>query len=508
VVQLIRLTRVLFELRISAAPISLLDHHLEFSEFAPMMRTPKEQLDSIFRPRSVAIVGASNNPDRWGHSTIRSVLDLSQFRGEVYPINPKEELVHGLKAYKSVMDVPGPVDLVVIVVNASQAVDVFRQCVGKGVGGAVIITAGFAEAGADGAELQEELAKLSKDSGIRFVGPNCNGLWTSAARLNLCFWNIVKPGPTAFISQSGTMGDYLFEVSQSKGYGFSKLVSSGNQASLDVCDYLEYLADDEDTKAVVLYLEGVKDGRRFLEVARKATARKPVLVYKVGRTEVGARAAATHTASMTGSTQLFDAACRQAGVQICDHMLEMFDFAEALACQPLPRGNRIGIASGGGGFCVVAAEACAKEGLEVPVLDEEAQRQVLEHVREFSPFPLNPLDLIARKSHLDYGAAIEILAKQDYIDGLIVMPPYGGFHRTASPETMKGLVECCSIIADIPRKYGKPVIAFAMREYKDTATYEILKRGEIPFFESPETCARAMRALCSYGEQRRARERP
>jgi acyl-CoA synthetase (NDP forming) len=471
-----------------------------------MARTIKQQLDSIFRPRSVAIVGASNNPDRWGYSTAYSILNLSQFRGEVYPINPKEKSVQGLKAYERVVDVPGPIDLAVIVVNASQVVDVFRQCVEKKVGGAVIITAGFAEVGAEGAKRQAELVRLSRQSGIRFVGPNCNGLWTSAARLNLSFWEPVRPGPTAFISQSGTMGDYLFEVSLAKGYGFSKLVSSGNQASLDVCDYLEYLADDDDTQAVVLYVEGVRDGRRFLEVARKVTARKPVLVYKVGRTEEGARAAATHTASLTGSTQLFDAACRQAGVQVCDHMLEMFDFAEALACQPIPRGNQIGIASGGGGFCVVAAEACAKVGLEVPILDQKTQREVLTHVREFSPTPANPLDLIARKSHVDYGAAIEVLAKQDSIDGLIIMPPYGSFRRTSSVESMKGLVECCSTLADIPRKYGKPVLAFAMREYKGNATHEILKRGEIPFFESPETCARAMKVLCTYGEFRRAQE--
>jgi len=301
------------------------------------------------------------------------------------------------------------------------------------------------------------------------------------------------------------MGDYMFEVSEVKGYGFSKIVTSGNQASLEVCDYLEYLADDEDTKAVALYMEGVKDGRRFLEAARKATARKPVLAYKVGRTEAGARAAATHTASLTGRTQIFDAACRQAGVQICNDMLEMFDFADTIAHQPLPPGNRIGIASGGGGFCVVTAEACARVGLEVPVLDQKAQREVLQHVREFSPKPLNPLDLIARKTHLDYGAAIEILAKQDYIDGLIIMPPYGGFRRTSSLESMKGLVECCATIADIPGKYQKPVLAFARREIRNTATYEILSRGKIPFYESPETCARAMKVLCSYAEYRRSR---
>jgi acyl-CoA synthetase (NDP forming) len=405
-----------------------------------------------------------------------------------------------------VLDVPGSVDLAVIVVNAGQVVDVFQQCVEKEVGGAVIITAGFAEVGAEGARLQEELKQLSRESGIRFVGPNCNGLWTSATRLNLNFWDIVKPGRIAFISQSGTMGDYLFDVAQAKDCGFSKIVSSGNQASLDVCDYLEYLADDDDTAVVALYLEGVEDGRRLLDVAREVTARKPVLAYKVGRTQAGARAAATHTASLTGSTQIFDAACRQAGVQVCDHMLEMLDFADALAHQPLPAGRRIGIASGGGGFCVVTAEACEKVGLEVPVLDEQAQREVLEHVEEFSPTPLNPLDLIARKSHVDYAAAIEILAKQDAIDGLIIMPPYGGFRRNSSMETMKGLVECCVALAEIPRKYDKPVLAFTTPEFRNSSIHEIMKRGEIPFYDSPETCARAMKMLCAYGEYRRARK--
>jgi len=309
----------------------------------------------------------------------------------------------------------------------------------------------------------------------------------------------------SFISQSGTMGDYLCEVAQGKGYGFAKFVSSGNQASLDVCDYLEYLADDEDTKAIALYLEGVRDGKRFLEAARNASGKKPVLAYKVGRTEVGARAAASHTASLTGSAQVFDAACRQAGVIICENMLEMFDFAEALGTQPLPKGNRIAIASGGGGFCVVTSEACAKAGLEVPVLHADAQEELKKYVREFSPPLLNPVDLIARKSHVDYGAAIEVLAKQDYIDGLIVMPPYGGFHRTTPVDVMKSLVDGCALIADIPQKYGKPVLAFAMREYKTQATFEILKRGNIPFFESPETCARAMQALVSYSRYRQSR---
>ncbi len=468
-----------------------------------MKKNIRHSLDAIFKPGSVAVIGASNSPGRWGYDMMECILKYSRFRGKVYPINPKDEVVHGLKAYRSITDVPEPVDLAVIVVNVDQAMSVFRQCVEKKIGGAVIITAGFAEIGPEGAKLQKELTELSAKSNIPFVGPNCMGIWTSAVGLNLCFLKPVSPGPIAFVSQSGTMGDYLFDVSQARKYGFAKFISSGNQAGLDVCDYLEYLADDEDAKVVVLYLEGVKDGRRFIEAARKVTRKKPVLAYKIGQTEEGARAAATHTASLTGSSDLFAAACCQAGVIMCDHMLEMFDFAEALGHQPLPRGNRIGVASGGGGFCVVAAESCAKAGLQVPVLDEKAQADIREHVFDFSPNPTNPVDLIARKDHVAYAKAIDVIARQEYIDGLIIMPPYGRFSRELSAEVMKKLVECCAMISDIPGKYGKPVLAFAMRDYSETAMYEILKRGNIPFFESPETCARAMKTLSVYARYRR-----
>ena len=259
----------------------------------------------------MAVIGASNKPGRWGYDMMMSILKYSQFRGKVYPVHPQEGIICGLKAYPSITDVPGPVDLAVIVVNADQAMSVFAQCVEKKVGGAVIITAGFAEIGHEGAKLQEELAELSKKYKIPFVGPNCMGIWTSSVGLNLCFFKPVSSGSIAFVSQSGTMGDYLFDVSQARKYGFAKFISSGNQASLDVCDYLEYLAEDDDTRVVVLYLEGVKDGRRFIEVARKTTAKKPVLAYKIGQTEAGSRAAATHTASLTGSSDLFAAASRQ-----------------------------------------------------------------------------------------------------------------------------------------------------------------------------------------------------
>ena len=468
-----------------------------------MQKAIREKLDPIFNPSSVAVIGASNTPGRWGYSVLACILKLSRFRGEVYPVNPKDSIVQGLKAFKAVTDIPGSVDLAIIVVNAGLAVDVFRTCIEKKVGGAVIITAGFAETGPEGARLQQELAGLSEKSGIPFVGPNCMGIWTSSVGLNLCFSKMVRPGPIAFISQSGTMGDYLFDISQARKYGFSKFVSSGNQASLEVSDYLEYLADDEDTRVVVLYLEGVKSGSRLVEAAKKATRKKPVLVYKIGETKEGARAASTHTASLTGSSEVFAAICKQTGMLLCDNMLEMFDFAEALGHQPLPRGNRIGIVSGGGGFCVVSTEACVKAGLSVPVLDENTRNEILKHMYDFSPAPNNPVDMIAIKGNLAYSTVIDIMARQDYIDGLIIMPPYARFYRKASGGDMKELVDCCMMIAEIPKKYKKPVVAFSTREYSETAMYEILKGGKIPFFESPETCARAMKAMEFAGRRQR-----
>ena len=300
-------------------------------------RSLKERLDHIFRPGSVAVIGASNNPERWGWETMHSIL-RSGFRGQLYPVHPKERVVHGLPAYASVLDIPGEVDLAVFVVNAAQTVRSMKECAQKGVKGGVIITAGFAEISSEGKKLQDEIVSIAREAGMRFVGPNCLGIWSSAVRLDCAFHKRPEPGPIAFISQSGMLGEYLLEIGLAKGYGFSKFISSGNQADLNVCDYLEYLATDPDTKTIVLYLESADEGRRLVDVARKVTAEKPIVMYKAGHTLAGARAAMSHTASLAGDHRLFEAACRQAGILLVPEILEAFDIAEALAHQPLPRG--------------------------------------------------------------------------------------------------------------------------------------------------------------------------
>jgi acyl-CoA synthetase (NDP forming) len=473
---------------------------------AAMNTALHQQLDYIFRPRSVAVIGASNNRERWGYETMQNILRAG-FRGAIFPIHPKEKVVQGFKAYPSVLDVPDNIDLAVFVVNAAQCLKAMKECAQKGVKGGVVITAGFAEIGDDGKSMQEEMVAVARSAGMRFVGPNCLGIWSSAVSFDCAFYKSPLPGPIAFVSQSGMLGEYLLEIALDKGYGFSKFISSGNQADLDVCDYLEYLATDADTKTIILYLEGVKDGRRFLDAARRVVAQKPIVMYKAGHTSAGARAAMSHTASLAGNHELFEAACKQAGIIQSNGIFEAFDMAEALAHQPALRGNRVAVVSGGGGFCVTTADACASHGLEVPELDAETQRRILSLFHPYAPRPRNPVDMIARKGPITHAEVLEILAELDYIDGFIISPPWGGFQRDVPADFMKELIDSAERIARIPRELGKPVICAARRDFKKHPVYEIMKKGEIPFFEGPDTCALALQGLFRYAQARERLEK-
>ena len=460
----------------------------------------KESLDAIFNPRSVAIVGASNNPRRWGNGTIRNML-AGGYRHKLYPVNPAEDEVLGIRCYPGISDVPDRIDLAIIVINASLVPGVIQECIDCGVKGGILITAGFAELGSKGAEIQVKLARESKEAGFHFIGPNCLGVWSSQGNVNTVYWDEVIPskGPVSFISQSGTLGEYFAKTANKFGFGISKFASCGNQASVHFIDLLEYFGQDPETKVIAGYLEDVGDGRRFLEVARAVTARKPVLIYKAGSTEAAARAARSHTAAMAGSMKFFDAACAQAGVIRWQNFLEMFYMAEALAYQPLPRGKRVAVMSGGGGFCVTAAEACTSLGLEMPELTAEAQAQLREQMHPFGPPPVNPVDCIACKGRDAFVRIVEIVASQDYIDGLIFTPGLGRFDRASKPVNMIKQLHYAEKIAAVPRKYNKPIILADEQRFSGP-TYEIFKRNHIPFFDNPVDCAKAMYGLMKYTE--------
>ena len=462
-----------------------------------------EQLRPIFEPRSVVVIGASENPWKFGGRAFHLPL-AAGYRGAIYPVNPNREEIAGIKAYPSILDIPDEIDLAIFAIPAPQIPQAMAECIKKGIKGGVMLTAGFAETGEEGKKLQDEMVRMAHQAGFRFVGPNSNGIWSSRAKLNLIFMDAPPPGPIAFISQSGTLGQYLFQAATRKGYGFCKYVSSGNQASINMSDYLEYLAEDEDTKAIVLYIEGieVEEGGRFMEIAREVVKRKPIVVYKGGRTSAGSRATLSHTASLAGSDEIFDAACKQAGIIRCYEVIHPFDLAEALACQPLPKGKRVSII-GSGGQCVATSDACASLGLELPEFDPDTKRRLKEVLPPHAPVPTNPVDTAAPGDPMTTPRIAQILAQLDYIDGIIISSPWVG--RGFSPDRIRELLNEAEMVTSIPRQYGKPVIstAIAMHFAATDLALGLFREAGIPIYSTPEESARAMYGLMRYGEIRR-----
>jgi acyl-CoA synthetase (NDP forming) len=345
----------------------------------------------------------------------------------VYPINPAGGEIFGLKAYKDVNDVPEDIDLAIFTVLADRVPAAMESCVKKGIKGGVIISADFSETGEKGRLLEEQTVAIAKKGGLRFIGPNGMGIWTAAAGLNIALDDEPLHGGVAFISQSGTYGGNLARIAKTKGFGLSAFISLGNQADVTVAELIDYLAGDPETKVIVLYLEGVKQGRRFFEAARKATAIKPILVYKAGRSDVGQRAARSHTASIAGSDEIFDAICRQTGIIRVQEIEHLFVMGEALLNQPLPKGNRIAVI-GSGGQGVVAVDACAAMGLDIPALDKEAGIKLKEILPPHAPIPKNPVDFAGgSRTALEEARVAMALAQLDYIDGIICNLPVNAF---------------------------------------------------------------------------------
>ncbi|MBW2090865.1 MAG: CoA-binding protein [Deltaproteobacteria bacterium] len=458
-----------------------------------------KQLDSIFKPKSVAFIGATANPTKWGFRAIQRAL-MSGYCGAVYPINPKGGELFGLKVYRDVNEVPDDIDLAVFTVPAANMPQVMKSCVKKGIKGGVIISADFSETGEEGRALEDETVRIARSGGMRFIGPNGMGIWTSAAKLNIALEPDPTPGPLAFISQSGTYGGGLAQIAKIKGYGLSKFISIGNQADLEASDLLEYMAQDPDTKVIILYMEGFRNGRRFFEIARNVVKKKPILIYKGGSTSVGARATMSHTASIAGADEIFDAMCRQAGILRAQEVEHLFVMAEALISDILPPGNRVGII-GSGGQGVVAVDSCAFLGLEVPQLDEKSRLRMKENLPPHAPIPNNPVDFAGgARTAVDEARMAEELAKLDYIDGVITNVPITHFRGRNIAAAVKNGVEGTEILSSIPEKYGKPVIAMRWRGWGDAAIISMLRNANIPMYESPENCARAMYALVKYSK--------
>ena len=381
----------------------------------PNMRTA---LDVAFAPKSVAIIGASANPAKYGYQIIENLLK-GGFTGRIYPVNPRGEAICGLAPFPSLASVPGPVDLAAILLPAGQTVEAVRQCAAAGVTVAVTIAAGFAEASDEGARNQEEMVAAARQAGIRLVGPNCQGLVNFHADLLLSFSIMYlgqAPGPVSIISQSGSYCGIVSSRLSRAGVGAAKVVSSGNEADLAAVDYIDYLADDPDTRVILAHLEGISDPRRFARVLGDVAARKPLVINKTGRTEVGGRQARSHSGALASNDRVLDALLRQRGVVRTRHMDELVNAALALASQPPLAGRRVAVVSSAGGLAVEMADLLVEAGFVLPPFGRATQEVLSRHVFWAGTIS-NPIDFVTPVPEA-VGKCLEAVLADPGIDGV------------------------------------------------------------------------------------------
>lgn len=383
-----------------------------------------KELDPLFNPNSVAHIGATNNRNKWGNSTITSLVQT--FKGDIYPVNPREEHIQGLKVYKKVTDIPGPVDLAVFTIPAERVAGAMEECVQKGVKAAVIITAGFAETGPEGKKLQDEVLAIAQRGNIRFIGPNCMGYWSASSSLAAFMMPLlVRDGPLAFVSQGGNVGAAVVVAGYERGIGFHRYVSCGCAADIKIKDYIEYFGQDPKVKVIMTYIEGLSDGTGFLEVVSKVSKIKPVIVLKPGKTEAAAKAIRSHSGAMAGMDEIYDAAFKKMGALRVESPEEMLDVAIGYLTQPLPKGKNVAIITPGGSYGVLCAESCEEGGLNVVELPDTTIKEL---DKIFPPrwSRQNPVDPAGDRNFLAYLTAPANLLELPVVDSLIFMG-LGGF---------------------------------------------------------------------------------
>lgn len=376
---------------------------------------------SLFEPRAIAFIGASTNPAKWGFNILHSIMK-GGYTGKLYPINPQGGTWFGRNVYKSLTEVPRPVDLAVIVVPKERVPETLQECIDSKIPAAVVITAGFGETGAEGKALEKEVLSVARSGNIRLVGPNTMGVYSAypLPMQAVMTASKFKQGPVAIVAQSGNLGSSISYRFIRRDIGISRLVSSGNEADLTIEDYLGYLETDDKTRVVCLYVEGVRQGRRFIEAIRRLTKVKPVILLKGGTGAIGADAAMSHTGALAGSFAVFQAMCRQTNIILADTIDEMVDIAGLLLSQPEVTGKRIGIVTQGGGWGVISADLCEAAGLEVPPLDDRVVKMLDSFLPQFWS-RRNPVDLVAPGRVSMITDSIEALLKYSDMDAILLL---------------------------------------------------------------------------------------
>ncbi len=446
------------------------------------------KLDAFFNPTSIAVVGASTKPHTVGNDLLRNLI-FHEFNGSVYPINPKAQSILGIHAYPSLKDLPAPVDLICVAVPAQTVLEVVRQASEIGVKAMVLLSAGFKESGQEGIELEQKLRRAVRDAGIALIGPNCLGIINTDPRasLNATFARkMPHAGNLAFISQSGALCTSVLDYAEERRMGFSKFVSFGNKADVNEIDLLSYLAEDENTHVIAMYLEDISNGRAFIETAREVFWRtgKPMLCLKSGRSPEGAKAVSSHTGSLAGSDNVYDAIMMQSGVERVDKISELFDYAALYTTQPMPKGNRLAIITNAGGPGIMATDAAVRAGLKLATLSAATKDKLRSGLPAAAALG-NPVDVIGDARADRYQVAVRTVLEDPDVDmGLVIL----------TPQSMTEIEGTARIIPEALRGLNKPVACSFMGARDVTAGVELLRGAGVPNYPFPEDAVLALAA--------------
>ena len=447
-------------------------------------------LNKMFKPESVAVIGASNTPGKVGYIIVDNLIN-DGFEGEIYPVNPKGGEILGKKAYANITEIPGDVDLAIITIPSVFVNTAVKECGEKGVKNMVVITAGFKEVGEEGAKLEAELTALGEEYGINIIGPNSLGITDSHTPLNGSFSQMMPPtGNIAFISQSGAMMVAIIDWSVTSGIGFSKVISLGNKAGVSEIELLQYLAEDDETAVIICYLESISDDEDFLRTMRETALKKPIIILKSGSSSAGAAAASSHTGALAGSDLAFDTSFRQAGIMRVETMAELFDLGLAFSKAPLPKGDNVAIITNAGGGGVLTVDAMEKVGLKLVQFDEETTAKLKECVTEEGSAK-NPIDVLGDAPVSRYKESLEIVLGHEDVDSLIIM-----VCPTASADP-DGIAQA---ILEERKEFDKPIIVVNMGGPSFEAANEALRANGVPTYVFPETAVTALEAMTRYSQ--------
>lgn len=455
-------------------------------------------LEVFFNPKSVAVIGASTSSKKLGYAVLENLVNGGYAEvGKIYPINPKADEILGQKAYPSVLDVPDEIDLAVIVIPYPFVPAVLDECGEKGIPGVVVISAGFREAGMEGLERELELVEIAKKHQIRLIGPNCLGIIDTFTPINASFSAGTPPqGPMAFMSQSGALGTAILDWAQAGRLGLAKFVSLGNKADVSEIDLLKAWSDDIDTNVILIYSEGLPNGQEFINVAREVTKNKPVVAIKSGVTKSGSRAVSSHTGSLAGSEQAYQAAFQQAGVLRANDMASMFAMALALGYQPLLKADQIVIVTNAGGPGILATDALERSGMSLARLENETI-QALEKYLPDAASAANPVDVLGDARGDRYKFALDIVSRDPNVDGIMVV---------LTPQAMTEIEDTAKAIGSLSQKIDKPILACFMGEAKVEQGIKILREYNVPNYSFPVRASLAFRAMSQYREIKERKE--